>query len=323
MTGSLLLTCNSRSASISIHHYDHALRRVIHLRDVTLPMPAGKTHASPMARNADGTLIYLAWRGAEKRLLTFALDRAKAELELVQNRAMEDDFCFLHATADRTQLLGAGGDSVRSLLLDDNGRPAEIMPALPVGPMAHCVVTDDRGRIYATSCRGDLLRSFAEDGAVEELAQPQGSGPRHLCLSADGNSLFLVTQESGEVVRFLTHGGLREMQRLTMVDEADAPMGGDIGITPDGHFVYATERSHNRVVGFAVEEGGLRRIGAAEVPDYPRALCIGGGGTFLAVLGFRDHRAAIFAIGSDGQLSPAAEFATGERPSWMLAVDAS
>ena len=324
MTRSLLLTCNSRSATISIHAYDAKTRQVDHLRQVSLPVPNGEAKASPMALSADGALVYVAWRGAENRLLTFALAPAAANLELLQDRVIADDICFLHATGDGTRLLGTGGDSVVGFGLDSQGLHAEAIPPWQIGPMAHCVMTDRNGRIFATACRGDLLRSINDSGAVWDLIQPQGCGPRHLCLSPNGKHLYLVTQESGELVSVSTDGGLHERQRLTMVDDSNAPMGGDIGITPDGRFVYATERSTNRVVGFAVEpRGTLRRIGAADAPDYPRAICIGGGGKFLAVLGFRGHRAAIFDIGDDGALMPAAEFATGERPSWILTLEAA
>ncbi len=321
MSRSLLLTCNSRSATISVHEYDAARKQVKHLRDVVLPVPAGETHASPMALSPDGTLVYLAWRGSDKRLMTFVLDRSAA-LTLAQNQPIADDLCFLNVAADGACLLGAGGDSITDFTLDVHGLPTSAGSPRQVGAMAHCVVTDKQGQIHATACRGDALRSFYDDGRVVDIAQPQGSGPRHLCLSPDGRHLYLVTQESGEVVSFSIDGGLCERQRLTMVDEADAPMGGDIGITPDGRFVYATERSSNRVVGFAVEHNGtLRRIGMADVPDYPRALCIGGSGKFLVVAGFRGHSAAIFDIGKDGALIPTTAFATGERPSWVLAVD--
>lgn len=324
MTRSLLLTCNSRGATISIHEYDAAQRQVTHLRDVVLPVLAEETHASPMAMSADGAMVYLAWRGSEKRLLALAVDRA-GTLELLWDQAIKEDICFLHATGDGARLLGAGGDSVVEFLLDEQGFPTKALPPLPIAAMAHCVLTDGRGRTYVTACRGDLLRSFADDGLLghfEDMRQPVGSGPRHLSLSPNSKNLYLVTQESGEVVVFSTEGRLREVQRLQMVEGVQAPMGGDIGVTPDGRFVYATERTSNRVVGFAVgDDGMLWRVGAADVPDYPRALCVGGGGKFLAVLGFRGHRTDIFEIGEDGSLTPSGQFATGERPSWMLAVD--
>ncbi|SMQ85767.1 6-phosphogluconolactonase [Devosia lucknowensis] len=326
MTGLLLLTCNSRSATVSVHAYDTARGQVRHLRDVPLPVSSGETNAAPMTLGAGGTRVYLAWRGAEKRLFAFALDRKTGALILLQDHAIGVDVCFLHAPGDGTRLLAASGDTVQEFLLDREGRVAQTMTPLPLGPMAHCAIADSLGRIYATACRGDLVRSFTVDSGlvhVEDIPQPAGSGPRHLCLSPDGTSLYLVTQESGEVVVFSTTGGLREIQRLVMVEGAAAPMGGDIGVTPDGRFVYATERSTNQVVGFAVDDGRLRRIGAAPVADYPRALGIGGGGAFLVVLGFRGHRADIFGIAENGSLTPIADYETGERPSWVLAVDAA
>ena len=100
-------------------------------------------------------------------------------------------------------------------------------------------------------------------------------------------------------------------------------MGGDIVVTPDGRFVFATERTTSRVVGFAVEPatGLLRRLSWTKVPEYPRAVCLTDKGRALVVLGFRGHSAEIFEIGDTGSLTPRAGFATGERPSWVLSVD--
>jgi 6-phosphogluconolactonase len=326
MTRSLLLTCNSRSATISLHDYDHERAEVTHLRDVTLPVPAGENSASPMALSMDQTRVYLAWRGHEKRLLTFALDVQKAGLDLLSEQSIESDICFLHATADGRSLLGAGGEQVLAFPLAMNGLPGASAPPATVGAMAHCVISGKDGRRFATACRDDLIgEQVAGEDRFVGVPQPQGNGPRHLCLSPDGTRLYCVTQESGEVVTLDTEAGLSVLQRLTMADEAAAPMGGDIGITPDGRFLFATERSTNRILAYGVDgqTGLLQPLGSQQVSDYPRALCVGGGGSFVAVLGFRGHRAEIFAIGENGELKLRAGFDTGERPSWMLCVDAA
>lgn len=327
MTRALLLTCNSRSGTISLHGYDHNRGEAIHLRDVGLPVPPGESSASPMALSMDSTKVYLAWRGAEKRLLTFTLNRQSAALDLVASQAIEGNICFLHATPDGRRLLGAGGEHAYAFPLSSEGVPSPAAAPLWVGEMAHCVVSGQDNRIFATACRGDLIRSITDHAVreFEDIPQPKGSGPRHLCLSPSDRHLYCVTQESGEVVVFDTTGELREAQRLKMVEDIEAPMGGDIGITPDGRFLYATERSTNRVIAYRVDRqsGFLTPLAWKSAPDYPRSLCIGGNGEFVAVAGFRGHRAAIFAIGDDGRLEPRVEFSTGERPSWILSVDAA
>lgn len=330
----LLFICNSRSAIIAIHELDLARRAVTLRREVALPVPAGENSASPMVLSADGRLLYLPWRGAEKKLLTYSVSPDLADIEIIGSMPLVDDICYLHVDPSGQRLLGAGGSNVVVIPVGDRGLPLPVRERIEVGPLAHCVLVDGTGRILASSCRGDSVRVLSGDVGTGELVfardlkQPTGSGPRHMCRSPDGRRVYLVSQESGEVVVLNCEATLLEVQRTSMVVDlgADfAPMGGDIAITPDGRFVYATERTSNRLVSYAVDplDGTLQCLGFVATPDYPRAFGIDPTGTFLTVLGFRGHRAAVLAIGADGHLAPIADFATGERPSWVVSLQCS
>lgn len=330
MSRHVLIVCNSRSADLSLHEFDLSRRSVVSRAVVELPVLAGPSNAASMALNAERTRLHLAWRGSRKEVLTFSLAADRAALALLGRMPLEDDICFLHFDAERSQLLAAAGDDVLTLPLDAGGLPHP-GGRCRVGPMAHGVTALGAGRMLATACRGDALCLIEQDEAgaletVRTIAQPPGSGPRHLCRAPNGRHVYLVSQEGGEVVTLgLASGGVETLQRLAMVDDQGAgfmPMGGDISITPDGRFVLATERHSNRLVAFAVapETGLLTRLGWAPAPDYPRALAIDPSGKFLTVLGFRGHSASIFSLGPEGEMTFLADFATGERPSWALSL---
>ncbi|ODT81965.1 MAG: hypothetical protein ABS76_08980 [Pelagibacterium sp. SCN 64-44] len=330
MSRHLLIVCNSRSANLSLHEFDLPGRSIVPCGMLDLPVPPGEANAASMALNAEGTRLYLAWRGSRKEVLTFALAADRAALSLLGRMPLEDDICFLHFDAERSQLLAAAGQDVLALPLDEMGLP-HLGARCAVGPMAHGVIALGAGRMLATACRGDVLGVIEQAGAggftvVQTIAQPPGSGPRHLCRAPNGRHAYLVSQESGEVVTLgIGPERVASVQRLPLVDDQQtgfAPMGGDIGITPDGCFVLATERRSNRLVAFAVapETGLLTRLGWVPTPDYPRALAIDSSGKFLTVPGFRGHRASIFSIGPEGEMTFLADFATGERPSWVLSL---
>ena len=94
-----------------------------------------------------------------------------------------------------------------------------------------------------------------------------------------------------------------------------------IQITPSGQFLYAPNRGHNSIAGFAVEAatGQLTPIGHFPTEPVPRAFSIDPTGNFLYAAGLESGRLAAYRIDqTTGTLSHLETYAVGERPMWVL-----
>src|SRR4026209_2535449 len=107
-------------------------------------------------------------------------------------------------------------------------------------------------------------------------------------------------------------GGLDQRQCISMFPTNDrlSNSAADIHITPDGRFLYASERVTHTIAAFAVESdtGRLTHPGFFPTAASPRAFAISQCGRFLLAAGEISHRVATYTIdGSTGCLTKVAE----------------
>lgn len=121
-------------------------------------------------------------------------------------------------------------------------------------PHAHCTVFSPDGRyLFAIDLGTDKIMSYRFDentGKLKPAEKPYvqvapGSGPRHLVFEASGRFAYLITELSGEVVVFgYEEGNFTELQTVSSHPEnyTGAIGSADIHISPDGNFLYASNR---------------------------------------------------------------------------------
>jgi 6-phosphogluconolactonase len=141
------------------------------------------------------------------------------------------------------------------------------------------------------------LEAFGKiDGAQPEraarlLAATPGAGPRHLIFGPDGRFAYLIEEMGGmvDVYRYDPGSGrLDSVQRIAAhADTARGPFrSADIHMSPDGRFLYASNRLEANLAIFAVDQqsGRLRPIGYEPVFGVePRNFTIDPGGDWLLV----------------------------------------
>ena len=96
-----------------------------------------------------------------------------------------------------------------------------------------------------------------------------------------------------------------------------------IHIDPQGQFLYVSNRGHDSIAGFAVDEesGKLSVIGHQLTEPTPRVFNIDGEGNFLFVGGQGSGKLATYRINrQSGELLPLATYAVGESPMWVLFI---
>lgn len=129
-----------------------------------------------------------------------------------------------------------------------------------------------------------------------------GSGPRHLTFSKDGKSVYVLNELNGSISTFNFNDGiLKKTGETTVVaPEFKGKIGAaDIHITPDGKFLYATNRGEANTISIfkVLENGMLESIGQTKtLGNGPRNFTIDPSGNFLLVGNQYTNNIVIFKI---------------------------
>ena len=145
----------------------------------------------------------------------------------------------------------------------------------------------DKLNIYRYKSGQDKPLSTAEPSSFDVVA---GHGPRHLAFSPNGKYLYLVT-EMGGVIYVYDYDGPKSKQLEAISMLADGYKGAvgaaDIHVSPDGKFLYATNRGDaNEIVVFAInpDNGRLTFVERkSSMGKGPRNFVIDPSGNFLLV----------------------------------------
>lgn len=164
-------------------------------------------------------------------------------------------------------------------------------------PHLHCVqFSPDYKYLFASDLgtdkihKMDLNKTNNEDKFLSLATPPffstgSGSGPRHLEFHPNGKYAYLITELSGEVLVYdYENGGLHEKQRI-VADSLQAKGSADIHITPNGKFLYASNRVQgDGIAMFSIaQDGTLTKIGYQETGIHPRNFAITPNGKLLLV----------------------------------------
>jgi 6-phosphogluconolactonase len=138
-------------------------------------------------------------------------------------------------------------------------------------PHPHHVQFDRRGRFLIVPDKGlDLVHVFTLDTATGKLVanKPQsvaarsGSAPRHVALHPAGRHAYVVNELDSTVTTYRfdeDRGTLEPIQVIPTIPTTFTGnnTGAEITVTRSGRFVYASNRGHNSIAIFAVEESGV------------------------------------------------------------------
>lgn len=128
-----------------------------------------------------------------------------------------------------------------------------------------------------------------------------GFGPRHLIFSPNGKNAYLINELSGQIIVFdYNNGKLTQKQVITSTSTGDKndKASGEICITPNGRFLYTSNRgAANNVSLFKVQtDGTLLANGTQPVNPNPRGMMVDPTGRFLLVASQDNNTIQIFTI---------------------------
>lgn len=152
--------------------------------------------------------------------------------------------------------------------------------------------------VFLPDLGADKIRSYRFDSTEKQpLSENQypftpatlGSGPRHFTFHPDGKFAYNVEEITGTIsVYKYANGKLDAIQRINAHSDEykEGFSSGDIHISPDGSFLYASNRGEeNNIAIFSIENNGtLKTVGyQSTFGKTPRIFVIDSTGKFLIV----------------------------------------
>lgn len=142
------------------------------------------------------------------------------------------------------------------------------------------------------------------------VALASGAGPRHLALSPAAPYAYVVNELNNTVTalrRDIPSGRLDTLESIGTLPEGFSGFNytADIHLTPDGRWLYASNRGHNSIAAFAVgpKDGLLTPIGIFPCRgEIPRGFTISPEGRLLLVGNQNSDNLTAFRIGEKGEL---------------------
>jgi 6-phosphogluconolactonase len=130
-------------------------------------------------------------------------------------------------------------------------------------PHAHCCAFNEAGdHLYTVDLGIDKVKVFhisktgVEEETDEDIATPAGSGPRHMAFHPVAKTRFYVCGELDSTVNFVKSG--KVAQSLSTLPKATPGNStAECIVSPDGKFVYVSNRGHNSIAVFKVDNGGM------------------------------------------------------------------
>lgn len=198
------------------------------------------------------------------------------------------------------------------------------------GPHAHSINLDVAGRrAFAADLGIDQLIAYdysEEAGSLERrshLALAGGAGPRHLAVAPGGKYLYLLNELSSTlaVIGYEPGSGeTRQLQTISTLPEGFTGNNGtaEVQITPDGRFLYASNRGHDSLACFRIDaaSGKLTLVEIeASGGAAPRNFGIHPGGKFIIAANQNSDSLKVFAIDQEtGALAPTGHGAACPKP---------
>jgi 6-phosphogluconolactonase len=196
---------------------------------------------------------------------------------------------------------------------------SSLHPERQTGPHAHCILPDPGNRFAIAIDLGlDKLLIYEMDLGLGKLNQHAevnvrpGAGPRHLTFHPNGQYAYLINELNATLVGYRYYsasGSFEELQTVPALPEdfTGENLCADVHITPDGKYLYASNRGHDSIVCFFIDQttGQLTyRHHTATGGNEPRNFAIDPTGTFLLAANQNSHTIVTFRIDTEsGELS--------------------
>ena len=169
--------------------------------------------------------------------------------------------------------------------IGDDGVAGPARQTCGTAPNAHSIQTDPANRFAFAACLGgDVVSAFAFDaatGTLEPRPEPAwrtraGAGPRHFAFHPTASFVYLLNELDATVDALELHADAARFGHIQTIASmppgvVGKPWAADIHFSPDGRFLYTSERRSSTLAAFAVDPKGGWLTLVGRMPDRDRA----------------------------------------------------
>jgi 6-phosphogluconolactonase len=352
---SYVYVSNAQDGDISAYRLDrdsgalHPIERV----------KAGAT-VMPMAVSPDRRFLYASVRSKPYSVISYAIDHTTGNLTRLGSAALPDSMANVSTDKTGRFLLSAsyGGDKIAVQAIGTDGTVQEVpLSVIKTGKNAHAFKTDPSNRFaYATNLGSDQILQYLFDeksGALKEsepaLVQTEkGGSPRHLCFSADGQHAYVVSELQGTVTSYDIDHSRGVLMRKAVAADMPRKLGlipndgtqtakagqdadtrpkvwaADIHITPNGKFIYVSERTGSTISLFSLDasSGVPKYVESYPTENQPRGFNIDPNGEYLIAAGEKSEFISVYRIDQrNGTLNALGRYPSGRGANWVEVVE--
>ena len=304
-----------------------------------------------MTFSPDAEYVYVTMSAAGKPGIVTLKRHGDGSLSLSGTAALTSDSCYLRTDGSGRFLLAshysAGDVSIYRIV--DGVCTSELTQLRKTAPRAHCVEFDPSGRfVFVPHTSPNKVYQFHfddGDGTISPNDPPFVDGPdrnhryhepRHYVHHPVLDTAYTSGEFGGGITAWKFDPDSGTLKRLETLSTLQPDVSGefyaaDIQVTPDGRFVYVSNRDQtadrpaesrqDTLAAFALDSatGLMTRIGWFPTPNQPNSFCVDQTGRYLYSAG--TDTSILFAYHIDqktGHLDHFATYETGRVPVWVM-----
>nr|WP_281247167.1 beta-propeller fold lactonase family protein [Pseudoalteromonas denitrificans] len=336
---------NATSNEISIHQLNPTNGDLSLVNKIKIPGVIEPGISSPMVISPDQCFLYIVSRGKPYMISSFKIDAMTGKLSHIDNQMMNANIAYISIDLTGQYLISASYPHHKIIVnpVSKNGDILKHQYTLNGFPNAHAVLIDKTNRYVLVPTLGDdrvYQFEFNVNSGKMKLNDPpyidlnknslkKKVGPRHIVFHPNGQYIYVIGQFDASIHLFDFNpktGVLNEKQNIFTLPvkyKYKRKAAADIHITPDGRFIYSSDRVSSTISGFEVdaESGFLTSIEVIETEKSPRGFNIDASGKYLLVVGELSNEMSIYRINKiSGRLIKLKSYLMGINPNWVEIV---
>jgi 6-phosphogluconolactonase len=212
---------------------------------------------------------------------------------------------------DRTNFFQHTGSSI-----DPQRQKHAYAEAILPDPTNQFILATDLGLDKIFIYKLDAKTGALTGGDAEACKVRPGSGPRHLAFHPNGRLCYVVSEMANTVTGFTWDAAKGALTELETVSSLPAGFQGtnavaEVAIHPNGKFLYASNRGHNSLAVFAIDEKTGHLSPVQDIPSggrTPRCFTLDPMGQWLIASNQDSNLAAVFRVdATTGKLTQTGE----------------